>query len=391
MIIDCHGHYTTEPKDLHRFRKDQTEAVKNKTALPPRAGLKMSDDEIRESLEQNQIRLQKERGTDLTIFSPRASGMGHHVGDESVSLEWTQICNDLIHRCVTLYPKNFIGVCQLPQSLNVPPKNSAQGARALRHRARLRRLQPQSRSVRRLFQLAAADRQVVVSALREDGRARRARHGARLGLRQPGDAHHRLVLPQRRHHGVHAVHPLRPVQGFPEAAADHSAWRRRGAVPLGPLPRARAEQQPAGADRDHREQHLLRHLRVSPAGHRPAVQGRAGRQHPVRLRDGRRGAAATTRRPASASTTPSAMSRARACRPPTRRRCSRAIRARSIRGSTRRSDLRAAAAPCAAAACAECGRAGDDRACGRGLALPRRATTSSITAAPARPAPPARW
>ncbi|MEA2954589.1 MAG: 4-oxalmesaconate hydratase, partial [Alphaproteobacteria bacterium] len=31
MIIDCHGHYTTEPKDLHRFRKDQTEAVKNKS------------------------------------------------------------------------------------------------------------------------------------------------------------------------------------------------------------------------------------------------------------------------------------------------------------------------------------------------------------------------
>src|ERR1043166_963584 len=125
MIIDCHGHYTTEPKDLHRFRKDQTEAVKNKSAMPPRAGLKMSDDEIRESLEENQIRLQKERGTDVTIFSPRASGMGHHVGDEAVSIEWTQICNDLIHRCVSLFPKNFIGVCQLPQSLNVPPKNSA--------------------------------------------------------------------------------------------------------------------------------------------------------------------------------------------------------------------------------------------------------------------------
>ena len=50
MIIDCHGHYTTEPKDLHRFRKDQTEAVKSKSPLPPRAGLKMSDDEIRESI-----------------------------------------------------------------------------------------------------------------------------------------------------------------------------------------------------------------------------------------------------------------------------------------------------------------------------------------------------
>src|SRR5437764_12428884 len=124
MIIDCHGHYTTEPKDLHRFRKDQTEAVKTKGPPPPRAGLKMSDDEIRVSLEGAQLKLQRERGTDLTIFSPRASGMGHHIGDESVSLEWSQICNDLIHRVVTLYPNNFIGVCQLPQSPGVPPKNA---------------------------------------------------------------------------------------------------------------------------------------------------------------------------------------------------------------------------------------------------------------------------
>ena len=39
MIIDCHGHYTTEPKDLHRFRKDQTKAAnaKDKAALPLRS------------------------------------------------------------------------------------------------------------------------------------------------------------------------------------------------------------------------------------------------------------------------------------------------------------------------------------------------------------------
>ena len=100
MIIDCHGHYTTEPKDLHRFRKEQTAAAMPRTRPRCRRarGLKMSDDEIRESIEGNQLKLQKERGTDVTIFSPRASGMGHHVGDESVSLEWTQICNDLIHR-----------------------------------------------------------------------------------------------------------------------------------------------------------------------------------------------------------------------------------------------------------------------------------------------------
>ncbi|HEY1745653.1 MAG TPA: amidohydrolase family protein [Xanthobacteraceae bacterium] len=127
MIIDCHGHYTTEPKDLHRFRKEQTAAAnaKDKIAMPSRASLKISDDEIRESIEQNQLKLQRERGTDLTIFSPRASGMGHHVGDESVSLEWSQICNDLIARVCSLYPQNFIGVCQLPQSQGVPPQHSA--------------------------------------------------------------------------------------------------------------------------------------------------------------------------------------------------------------------------------------------------------------------------
>src|SRR6202165_3928633 len=121
MIIDCHGNYTTEPKDLHRFRKEQTEAVKNKSPMPSKASLKMSDDEIRESVEGAQLKLQRERGTDVTISSPRASGMGHHIGDESVSLEWTRICNDLIHRVCTLYPSNFIGVCQLPQSPGVAP------------------------------------------------------------------------------------------------------------------------------------------------------------------------------------------------------------------------------------------------------------------------------
>jgi len=126
MIIDCHGHYTTEPKDLHRFRKEQTAAAnaKDKTAMPSRAALKMSDDEIRESIEGNQLKLQRARGTDLTIFSPRASGMGHHIGDFAVSQEWTEICNDLIHRVCTLFPKNFIGVCQLPQTQGESPTSS---------------------------------------------------------------------------------------------------------------------------------------------------------------------------------------------------------------------------------------------------------------------------
>ena len=49
MIIDCHGHYTTEPKDMLRWRKEQVDNVKDPAKQPPRLSLKVSDDEIRES------------------------------------------------------------------------------------------------------------------------------------------------------------------------------------------------------------------------------------------------------------------------------------------------------------------------------------------------------
>ena len=124
MIIDCHGHYTTEPKALMEFRQQQIAAIRDKTALPSPNSIAMSDDDFRESIEGNQLRLQRERGTDLTLFSPRASGMGHHIGDERVSMDWSRASNDAIHRVCTLFPKNFIGVCQLPQSTGVPPENS---------------------------------------------------------------------------------------------------------------------------------------------------------------------------------------------------------------------------------------------------------------------------
>src|SRR5437667_3835479 len=124
MIIDCHGHYTTAPKELEAFRQAQIAGLKDASKTPARTSLKISDDQIRESLEGAQLKLQRERGTDVTIFSPRAAGMGHHVGDGSTSLAWAQVCNDLIHRCCSLYPENFVGVCQLPQTPGEPPTNS---------------------------------------------------------------------------------------------------------------------------------------------------------------------------------------------------------------------------------------------------------------------------
>jgi 4-oxalmesaconate hydratase len=42
--------------------------------------------------------------------------MGHHIGGGDTSLAWTRACNDMIARVVGLYPNNFVGVCQLPQT-----------------------------------------------------------------------------------------------------------------------------------------------------------------------------------------------------------------------------------------------------------------------------------
>ena len=124
MIIDCHGHYTTAPGPLQDFRETQINALEDPQLLASLTRPKISDDQIRDSLEGAQLKLQRERGSDLTIFSPRASAMAHHIGDERTSLEWSQICNDLIARVVGLYPDNFIGVCQLPQSPAAPPAHS---------------------------------------------------------------------------------------------------------------------------------------------------------------------------------------------------------------------------------------------------------------------------
>ena len=119
MIIDCHGHYTTAPRELETYRQRQLANPDDASLAPP----KISDDQIRESLEKAQLKFQRERGTDITIFSPRASAMGHHLGNAGTSLRWSQVCNDLIARVCSLYPDNFVGVCQLPQSPGVSPAN----------------------------------------------------------------------------------------------------------------------------------------------------------------------------------------------------------------------------------------------------------------------------
>jgi 4-oxalmesaconate hydratase len=115
MIIDCHGHYTTAPAAHTAWRETQMSAFKAGGDVDPAYPF-ISDDEIRETIETNQLRLLRERGADMTIFSPRASTMAPHVGSQGVSEAWSRHSNDLIKRVVDLYPETFIGVCQLPQS-----------------------------------------------------------------------------------------------------------------------------------------------------------------------------------------------------------------------------------------------------------------------------------
>ena len=116
MIIDIHGHYTTYPPGVEAYRGAQIAQM----GAPTKGKMKVSDDEIRHSIETGQLKVQRERGTDLTLFSPRASWMGHHFGGELISRYWIEHTNDLVYRVQQMFPDNFVGVCQLPQSPGVP-------------------------------------------------------------------------------------------------------------------------------------------------------------------------------------------------------------------------------------------------------------------------------
>jgi 4-oxalmesaconate hydratase len=122
MIIDCHGHYTTAPRALEQWRERQIAALLDPASAPRTADLKITDDELRDSIANNQLKNMQARGSDLTIFSPRASFMAHHIGDFQTSATWAAICNELCYRVSQLFPDHFVGAAMLPQSPGVDPR-----------------------------------------------------------------------------------------------------------------------------------------------------------------------------------------------------------------------------------------------------------------------------
>jgi 4-oxalmesaconate hydratase len=122
LIIDVHGHYTTAPAALESWRKQQLAGIANPPLMPSAASLVISDDQIRETIVENQLAQMRRRGSDLTIFSPRASFMAHHLGDFQISSTWAAICNELCFRVSRLFPEHFVPAAMLPQSPGVAPE-----------------------------------------------------------------------------------------------------------------------------------------------------------------------------------------------------------------------------------------------------------------------------
>ena len=305
MIVDCHGHYTTAPQALWDWRKRQV--VRRGTVSRGRARRSATTRSATAS-RGAQLKLQRERGTDVTLFSPRAGAMAHHVGDAATSAQWSRVCNDLIHRVCTLYPKNFVAVCQLPQSPGVSPANCV---------AEL------ERCVNELgFVGCNLNPDPSGGYWKEPPLTDRwwyPIYEKMVELDVPAMVHvSSSCNPAFHSTGAHYINAdttafMQFIQGdlfkdFPHATLRHPARRRRGALPLGPLPRPGAGHEAAAAAGAPAEERLLRHLRLPPAGHRPAAQGDPGRQHPVRLGDGRRGARHRPGDRPATTTTPSATS-----------------------------------------------------------------------------------
>ena len=53
LIIDCHGHYTTAPKALEVWRNQRIAAINDPASMPKVSDLKISDDELVETIELN--------------------------------------------------------------------------------------------------------------------------------------------------------------------------------------------------------------------------------------------------------------------------------------------------------------------------------------------------
>lgn len=108
-VLDVHGHMSTPP----HFRAYAMNLISLRT---PDGGLEMSDDLMRPALDRH-IRVMDERNVDVQLISARPVAMMHWEMPHLVR-HWTRTTNDVIAQICRAYPKRFVGVAQLPQSVD---------------------------------------------------------------------------------------------------------------------------------------------------------------------------------------------------------------------------------------------------------------------------------
>jgi len=125
MVIDVHGHLTA-PDSLYVYKAN----ILSHRGSHGRGKVEVSDDEMIAFLNQptfntgkSHLDLLKEVGTDIQLLSPRPYQMMQAEKPAKVSQWFIEECNNLVAQQCRLFPKIFRGVCGLPQSPDISPKN----------------------------------------------------------------------------------------------------------------------------------------------------------------------------------------------------------------------------------------------------------------------------
>ena len=206
MIIDCHGHYTTAPQVAYRLAAGAEGRLRGRRRRR-RPIPDISDDDIRASIDGGQLKLMTERGIDADDLLAARLGDGAPLrrrGGQRCG--GPQVSNDLIARVVQLYPGPLRGGLPAAPVPRRPdrsgPSRSCAGAFCELGFVGCN-LNPDP-SGGHWTSPPLTDRSwypfyEAMAELDVPG------HGARVRGDQPCFPRHRLALPERRHHRVHAA------------------------------------------------------------------------------------------------------------------------------------------------------------------------------------------
>ena len=250
MVIDCHGHYTTAPKELQAFRDAQIAALKDPRAPRRRRSLDITDDQIRESVAAAAEVPARSRHRRHDLLAARVGDGASHRRRRRPACDWTRAlqrsdsprlrrcsrrtssacascrrrrgdplanCIAELERCVN--ELGFIGC-----NLNPDPSGGHWTAPPLTDRYWYPFYE-------KMVELDVPAMVHVSASCNPNFHATGAHY-----INADTTAFMQFLTG-------------RPVQGLPGAAVDHPARRRRGAVSLGPLSRPGAGHEAAAARR----------------------------------------------------------------------------------------------------------------------------------------------